>query len=80
MLFLIVMGTIYLGIGTATEAAAFGAAGAVLIVIFRGGNRRAIIWRGLVDTGVTTSSVFLLIIGGRVLWPCLDHNAGAPNS
>lgn len=63
MLFLIVMGTIYLGIGTATEAAAFGAAGAVLIVIFRGGNRRAIIWRGLVDTGVTTSSVFLLIIG-----------------
>ncbi|OWU83055.1 TRAP dicarboxylate transporter subunit DctM [Oceanicola sp. 22II-s10i] len=62
-LFLVVMGTIYLGIGTATEAAAFGAAGAVLIVLLRGGNRRAIIWRGLVDTGVTTSSVFLLIIG-----------------
>ena len=32
-------------------------------MLFRGGNRRAIIWRGLVDTGVTTSSVFLLIIG-----------------
>ena len=63
LLFAIVMGTIYLGIGTATEAAAFGAAGALGIVLFRGSNRRAIIWRGLVDTGVTTSSVFLLIIG-----------------
>ena len=63
LLFLVVMGTIYLGIGTATEAAAFGAAASMLIVIFRGGNRRAIIWRGLVDTGVTTSAVFLLIIG-----------------
>lgn len=63
VLFLIVMGTIYLGIGTATEAAAFGAAGALLIVMFRGKDRGKIIWRGLVDTGVTTSSVFLLIIG-----------------
>lgn len=62
-LFLVVMGTIYLGIGTATEAAAFGAAASMLIVLLRGGNRRAIIWRGLVDTGVTTSAVFLLIIG-----------------
>ena len=63
LLFLIVMGTIYLGIGTATEAAAFGAASALLIVLFRGKDRTKIIWRGLVDTGVTTSSVFLLIFG-----------------
>ncbi|TNE34958.1 MAG: TRAP transporter large permease [Alphaproteobacteria bacterium] len=63
LLFLIVMGTIYLGIGTATEAAAFGAAGALIIVLFRGRDRWRIIWRGLVETGVTTSSVFLLIIG-----------------
>jgi len=63
LLFFVVMGTIYLGIGTATEAAAFGAAASVLIVMFRGRDRRAIIWRGLVDTGVTTSAVFLLIIG-----------------
>ncbi|MEX2519603.1 MAG: TRAP transporter large permease [Paracoccaceae bacterium] len=63
LLFMIVMGTIYLGIGTATEAAAFGAAGALAIVLFRNEGRARIIWRGLVDTGVTTSSVFLLIIG-----------------
>lgn len=63
LLFVIVMGTIYLGVGTATEAAAFGAAGALGIVLFRGKGRAKIIWRGLVDTGVTTSSVFLLIIG-----------------
>ncbi|SMF36851.1 TRAP transporter, DctM subunit [Tistlia consotensis] len=63
ILFLIVMGTIYLGIGTATEAAAFGAAGALAIVLFRGKDRWRIVWRGLIDTGVTTSCVFLLVIG-----------------
>lgn len=62
-LFSLVMGTIYLGLATATEAAAFGAAGALAIVVFRRKNRREIIWRGLVDTGVATSSIFALVIG-----------------
>lgn len=62
-LFLIVMGTIYLGIATATEAAAFGAAGALLIALRRKSSKAAIVWRGLVDTGVATSSIFALIIG-----------------
>ena len=64
LIFGVVMGTIYLGIGTATEAAAFGAAVSLGIVLFRRrGQRRRILWRGLVDTGVTTSSIFALIIG-----------------
>src|SRR3546814_9082195 len=62
-LFALVMGTIYLGLATATEAAAFGAAGALAIVVFRRKNLRAIIWRGLVDTGVATSSILALVIG-----------------
>jgi tripartite ATP-independent transporter DctM subunit len=63
-IFSVVMGTIYLGIGTATEAAAFGAAISLGIVLFRRkGQRARILWRGLVDTGVTTSSIFALIIG-----------------
>ncbi len=63
VLFLFVMGTIYLGVATATEAAAFGAAGALLIAVCRRNNRLAILWRGLVDTGVATSAIFALIIG-----------------
>lgn len=63
VLFVFVMGTIYLGVATATEAAAFGAAGALLIAVCRRNNRLAILWRGLVDTGVATSAIFALIIG-----------------
>jgi tripartite ATP-independent transporter DctM subunit len=67
LIFAVVMGTIYLGIGTATEAAAFGAAVSLAIVLVRrGGQRRRILWRGLVDTGVTTSSIFALIIGAGI--------------
>ncbi len=67
IIFGVVMGTIYLGIGTATEAAAFGAAVSLGIVLMRrGDNRRRILWRGLVDTGVTTSSIFALIIGAGI--------------
>jgi C4-dicarboxylate transporter DctM subunit len=67
LIFAVVMGTIYLGIGTATEAAAFGAAVSLIIVLARGGGQRGrILWRGLVDTGVTTSSIFALILGAGI--------------
>jgi TRAP-type C4-dicarboxylate transport system permease large subunit len=57
------MVTIYLGVATATEAAAVGAATSMLMVLRRRGNRFQTMMRGLIDTGVATSSIFILIIG-----------------
>ena len=64
LLFGIVMGSIYLGVATATEAAAVGALAATLLVLRRTGtNRLALVREGLRETGSATSSIFLLIIG-----------------
>jgi C4-dicarboxylate transporter DctM subunit len=63
ILFLIVMGGIYLGIATPTESAAVGALVAALLVFRQKGNRYRMIRDGLLETGSATSSIFLLIIG-----------------
>lgn len=63
VLFLIVTGTIYAGVGTATEAAAFAAAAAVIMVFFRSHSPLHVIKNGLIDAGVHTSAIFALVIG-----------------
>lgn len=64
VLFLVVMGSIYLGVATATEAAAFGAFFAVLL-LFRRARGAGVkpLNDGLVDAASTTASVFALVIG-----------------
>lgn len=63
-LFLVVMGTIYLGFGTATEASAFGAVFAIVLLLTRGGvGVGRDLLNGLVDAAGTTASVFALVIG-----------------
>lgn len=63
-LFLIVMGSIYLGVATATEAAAFGAFFAVVLLLRRvKGAGVKPLGDGLVDAAGTTASVFALVIG-----------------
>lgn len=65
-LFLLVIGGIYLGVFTPTEAAGIGAAGALLITW----ARRTLTWRLffqiLVETGRTTGMVFAVVIGAVV--------------
>jgi len=63
LLFLLVMGSIYLGLATPTEAAAVGAAVALVIAIVRTRGRRASLVEGLTETGVATSSIFALVVG-----------------
>ena len=65
LLFLIVMGSIYFGIATATEAAAFGAAGALVILIWRKGESSFVstFRPAFIDAASTTASVFALVIG-----------------
>ncbi len=62
ILFAAVMGTIYLGVATPTEAAAMGALFALLAVLRRP-NRKANVLEGLRETGGATCSIFALVIG-----------------
>jgi len=64
LLFLVVMGGIYLGITTATESAALGALFAALLVLrHKGAGKLRILRESLFDSGSATASIFLLIIG-----------------
>lgn len=62
LLFAAVMGTIYLGIATPTEAAAMGAFFSLISVLRRAGWRENVV-TGLKETGTATCSIFALVIG-----------------
>ncbi|WP_066285407.1 TRAP transporter large permease [Arthrobacter sp. B6] len=71
MLFAVVMGGMYSGLLTASEAGAWGAFAALLIVIFtsarpKGLTRRNVVSLALKETANTTSMIFLLLICGSV--------------
>jgi C4-dicarboxylate transporter DctM subunit len=65
-LFVVIIGGIYLGVFTPTEAAGIGAAGAFLFALLRGNLG----WRGtydaLVETGITTGMIFVVTFGALV--------------
>lgn len=65
VLFLVVIGCIYTGVATATEAAGIGAALALVFALLRKGQKGTI-WKGLVETGSSTASIFLLMIASAV--------------
>ena len=66
VIFVLVMGGIYVGFFTPTEGAGVGAVGTFLIAITRGGMR----WAGFVDallgTGTTTALIFLILFGAAI--------------
>jgi tripartite ATP-independent transporter DctM subunit len=66
ILFILVLGGIYLGLFTPTEAGAIGAFGALLIGIWK----RRITWqnmfRSLLDTGRTTAMLLMIFIGAMI--------------
>ncbi|WP_116085892.1 TRAP transporter large permease [Tropicimonas sp. IMCC34011] len=66
ILFLIVIGGIYGGIFTATEAAGIGAGGAMLIAFFKGKLSLALLREALTETAFTTTVLFTVIIGAMV--------------
>jgi len=67
LLFFVVIGGIYGGVFTPTEAAAVGTAGALFFAVWLGGMR----WDGLVDclygTAEATGMIFLILLGADVL-------------
>ena len=66
-IFVIVIGGIYLGIVTPTEASAIGVLGVLLVGLLM----RRITWPALrdslIDTGITSSMIFMIIIGGHII-------------
>ncbi len=66
VLFTIVMGGIYLGIVTPTEAAAAGAAGALLLGFIAGRLNRQKTWNALVETVRQCANIFALVLGAKI--------------
>lgn len=62
-LFAFVLGGIYLGVFTATEAAGMGAGGAILLTALRGKLTARATLTTLFDSGKTTAAMFFILIG-----------------
>lgn len=67
ILFVVVLGGIYTGAFTATEAAGIGSFGAAVIAVLRGHMRHLAEWREcLVDATTTTATIFIVLLGAIV--------------
>ena len=65
-LFALVLGGIYMGIFTPTEAAAIGAFGSLVILLIRRGFRLTPIWSGVAEALRVSCMVFTIVIGSMV--------------
>jgi len=77
-LFVIVMGGIYLGIFTPTEAAGIGAGGAFIIALMR----KSLTWSSLFDTltdTARTSVMLLVVVIGALIFSDFINRAGLPD-
>ncbi|MET3998528.1 TRAP transporter large permease [Marinobacterium sp. MBR-109] len=78
VLFTVVMGGIYLGVFTPTEAAGIGAGGAFLITLFRGRLTLATLFDTLADTARTSAMLFTVVIGALIFSDFINR-AGLPD-
>lgn len=67
ILILIIMGSLYTGLATPTEASGFGAMGAIALVIALGRWRFGSFFESLYATAKTSAMIFFLIFGGMAL-------------
>lgn len=63
---IIVIGGIYFGIFTVTEAASFGAALSFIFVILRGKLSIKVFWNALISTANATAMIYVIIIGANI--------------
>jgi len=66
LLFAVIIGGIYLGVFTPTEAAAIGAAGAFLFALLRGKLGLNGTFAALVESSITTTMIFVVLFGALV--------------
>lgn len=62
----LVLGGIYLGFFTPTEAGAIGAFGAFILALVKGKMKWKDLWKTLLETGYTTASIFFLLISAQM--------------
>ncbi len=67
LLFLVVMGGLYLGVFTDTESAAVGAFGAFLAALSRGKLKGDAFWRVMAEVTAVTAMIYALIFGAQTL-------------
>lgn len=67
ILFALIVGSIYLGWATPTEAAAVGVAGALVIALFFGGVSWSMLTQSLTGTVKITSMIMLIVMGASFL-------------
>jgi C4-dicarboxylate transporter DctM subunit len=79
LLFFFVMGGMYMGLFTATEAAAMGASGAFLIGLARGRMTRAIVMECLINSVRTSAAIFTIVIGAFIFGYLLVITQAAQN-
>jgi C4-dicarboxylate transporter DctM subunit len=66
VLFLLVLGGIYMGIFTPTESGAIGAAGALIITAVTRRLSRSHLSNSMLETGATTASVMVILVGAFI--------------
>jgi len=66
ILFVMVLGGIYSGVFTPTEAAAFGAAGTAVIALFKPGIRLDDFLQSLLETAAASAMIFMILIGAEL--------------
>jgi len=66
LVFILVMGGIYTGLFTPTEAGAIGAFGAFVLAIAKRRLTRQNLFASLLDTGRTTAMIFLIMVGAGI--------------
>lgn len=66
-LFVLIMGGITLGLFTTTEAAGFGAAGALLFAVARGKMTGTIFVSALIESGKISAMIFIMVAGALTL-------------
>jgi tripartite ATP-independent transporter DctM subunit len=76
-LIVLVLGGMYGGVFTATEAGAFGAAGALVIALLRRALDLKTFWEVLIDTGYVTASL-ILIIASAIMFSRFLAMSGLP--
>ncbi len=78
-LFIFVIGGIYIGIFTPTEAAGMGAAGAMIIATFRGVLTPKVLMEVARETTLTTAKLFMVIFGAMIFSNFVNR-AGLPDA
>ncbi|WP_036817450.1 TRAP transporter large permease, partial [Photobacterium sanctipauli] len=79
MLFVLVMGGIYIGAFTPTEAAGIGACGAFALAFFRGALNYQVMREILLDTAKTSAALFAVVISALILSNFVNR-AGLPDA